>query len=77
MKKFKTAEEQAAFYSGARYMRAYIKFCITNYAYQLNIAGLAHFFNDMCNFVNGMEFIPNKHNNLSFRRFCEEFSINE
>ena len=77
MKKFNTVEEREAFESGVAYTKAYIKFCITNYVYEFNLAGLVHFFRHLHDFINGVNYIPNTQNNISFKKFCEQYLVDE
>ena len=77
MKKFETETERKAFYSGVAYTKAYIGFCIANYVYKLNLSGMNHFWNDLCNFVQGANYIRNTHNNLTFKEFCERYEVEE
>lgn len=77
MKNFNTVEERKAFESGAAYLKQYIAFCISNYVYEFTLGGVSHFIHDLCNFIRGLNYIPNTHNNISFKKFCEQYSIDE
>lgn len=77
MKKFKTVGERKAFDSGVVYLKHYIAFCILEYVYQFNLSGIAHFFNDLSDFLKGADYIPNRCNNISFKEFCKQHSIDE
>lgn len=76
MKKFETEAERKAFYSGVAYAKAYISFCISNYVRQFNLFGASKFFGDLCNFIQGVNYIPNTHN-LTFKEFCERYEVEE
>lgn len=77
MKKFETETERKAFYSGVAYTKSYIGFCMKNYAYQFNLGGIRLFINDLINFINGVNYIPNTYNNMTFKQFCENYEVEE
>ena len=77
MKKFNTAEEQKAFDLGVAYAKKYIAFCIANYVFKFNLGGVTRFFNHVCDFVRGVNHIPNNDNNISFKKFCEKYDVEE
>lgn len=77
MKKLETEEERKAFKSGACYLKHYIAFCISNYVYKFNFGGLKYFFCDLCDFLKGANYIPNTRNNMSFEKFCEQYTVDK
>ena len=76
MKNIKTPDEKQAFNQGIAYAKTYIQFCIANYPYKFNLGGLTSFFHDLCNFIQGTNHIPNKHN-LTFKEFCEKYDVKD
>ena len=60
---------------GVDYCRAYIRFCVKNYIYDLNsVNEILFLFKDLLSFFNGRNYIPNRES-MSFTEFCKRYYI--
>ena len=72
MKEFKTIEEKKAYELGVSCVRGYILYCLQNYILEINVAGIVKFCDNLVDFTNGCNYIPNIEK-LTFEQYCQRY----